>query len=575
MDRKKMLSRPAAYFIFISIGFWFFFLCGAIHRLTEQGNILWTGSYFLGLAAVSLVGGAVFGGGICFLVYKSAFRPGKAREEWGEAWHSSPGKVFGVSFVLMVLFWLPGYLAYYPGICAYDMPIQTGQIVSGSYNDHHPIAHTLLIEGAMRLGEAVFGEVNAGIAALSLLQLLFLAFAFAFGMAALTRCRVRLWLRILLLLYGVFFPFHMYMSVSITKDTVFSAFFVLQVLALCLILRRGGNGLSHGQLHGQLPGKLDFLLFFGTIGMILFRNNGKYAMLVLLAVLALVFLFGKERRKLWGRLLLCLGTAFLLGNLILSALFWATKAQQGDKREMLSMPIQQLARCMLYHGGAGALSEDDNTMGEGDKALINDFLLDQGYLSYNPSISDPVKSHTNTYVVRYRTLEFAQTYLRLLVQYPGDFVNAALALNAGYLSPFDESHADINQGSGEKGLGYVQTRWVEEELAGRGIYKDSKWEWLHERLESWADDNGYLQLPLIKYLFVPGTWLWLLLFLWAYLLVHRRFGMCIPLALFAGYYITLFLGPAVQLRYLYPVMAALPFAALLCGKKNMDEGTGI
>ena len=117
---------------------------------------------------------------------------------------------------------------------------------------------------------------------------------------------------------------------------------------------------------------------------------------------------------------MCLGTAFLLGNLILSALFWATKAQQGDKREMLSMPIQQLARCMLYHGGAGALSEDDNTMGEGDKALINDFLLDQGYLSYNPSISDPVKSHTNTYVVRYRTLEFAQTYFRLLVQYPGD-----------------------------------------------------------------------------------------------------------------------------------------------------------
>lgn len=48
-------------------------------------------------------------------------------------------------------------------------------------------------------------------------------------------------------------------------------------------------------------------------------------------------------------------------------------------------------------------------------------------------------------------------------------------------------------------------------LNNRGIYKDSKWPGLYERLETWADGNGYLELPVLKYLFVPGSYLWLYL----------------------------------------------------------------
>lgn len=555
MKSRKMLSEPIAYFLFIGMGFWFCFLCFAVETLTKQGNILWTGSYIGRLMAGSLAAGALLGGLFCFFLYRSARAQNRTATAAPES-RMACGRVFAGALLLIVLCWFPAYLAYYPAICAYDMPIQTGQIVSGSYNDHHPLAHTLLVKGAMDLGRNLFGSVNTGIGLLSFLQLLFLASAFAGGIAALHKHGVRVWVQILMLLYSAVFPIHMFMSVSITKDTIFTGFFMIVLLALCILLRKGENSLR--------PGRADFPLFLGAVGIILFRNNGKYAMLVLLAVLALVLLFGRARRRLWGRLFLCLAAAFLLGNLILSALFYGLNAQQGDKREMLSMPIQQLARCMLYHGGVGVLPEDDNTMSDEDKALVGDFLLDEGYKEYDPRISDPVKSHTNTYVVRYRTLEFAKTYLHLLLEYPDDFINAALALNAGYLSPFDVTHSAVNQDSGEKGLGYVQTRWVEEELDVRGIYQDSKWEGLHESLEEWADSNSYLKIPVLKYLFVPGTWLWLCLLTAGYLLVHRRFGMCIPLALFAGYYITLFLGPTVQLRYIYPVMAALPFTVLLC-----------
>lgn len=99
-------------------------------------------------------------------------------------------------------------------------------------------------------------------------------------------------------------------------------------------------------------------------------------------------------------------------------------------------------------------------------------------------------------------------------------------------------------------------------MNSHGIYKESKWESLHQIMEQWAEDNAYLNWPVLKYLFVPGTYLYLYLLLFGWLMLKRRFQMCLPLAFVLGYYVTLFLGPTVQLRYIYPVMLVLPFLAL-------------
>ncbi|MCM1326832.1 MAG: DUF6020 family protein [Bacteroidales bacterium] len=539
--------------LFVLLGFLFVFFQKAERDLAQNGNIVWNGKYLLWILLISLAAGGLLGYAAGEAVHRiptllsKKFLHGEKRV--------LPAGAFAIIFLLIVLSWLPCYLAYYPAICSYDTDVQTGQIESHSYNDHHPIAHTLLLEGAMNIGKNIFGDTNTGIGIYGCLQLLFLAGAFTYGNYLVNRTGSSPILQLLLLLYEMFYPFHWYMSISTIKDTVFSGFFLLQMLSIYAILRSKRNSLR--------PAGQDALFFVSTLGMILFRNNGKYAMLVLLCICLLGLWRDKEYRKCQGRLLANAFLAFVVGNISLTLLFSAVGAEQGDKREMLSMPIQQLARCMIYHGGAGLLPEDDNSMSEEDKALIRDFLLDESYLEYRPDISDPVKRHTNTYVVRYRTEDFIRTYLHLLAEYPGDFVNAALAVNAGYLAPGDVSHALINVNGAERGLGYVQTRWVEDVLRERGIYKDSKWESLHEALESWADGNGYLKLPILKYLFVPGTYLWLYLLLAAVLLTQKKYRMLLPLSLALGYYVTLFLGPTVQLRYLYPIMIALPFAATL------------
>lgn len=539
-------------------------------KLSREGNIRWTISGTLLLLLGGLLVGVAAGLGI-LAIEERVVRHRSGQQIKAAAPKRTlprPGICFALALLTMPVCWLPGYLAYYPGICAYDMPIQVGQMVSGNYGTHHPLAHTLLIGAFMKLG-GVLGDVNTGIALYTAFQMLCLALTFAAGIAWLRSLQVKsVWI-LLVWIWCCLFPVHWYMSITVTKDVFFTMFFVLQLICFCQLLhlresRRGFGGWDAGYL-------------LSAIGMVLFRNNGRYALLGVLFFLGIGCIRRHDSRKLLRRLALYTIAGILLGSILLSLLAKATDAQEGDKREMLSIPIQQLARTMIYHGGVGALEEDDGTLEEQDKLLINDFILDEAYREYRPDIADPVKRHTYTYVVRYRTGEFLRTYLHLLARYPGDYVNAAFAVNLGYYYIGDQSHAHINENGVERGLGYIQTRWVEAELADYGIYKDSKWEELHRLLEEYADSNGYLYTPVLNLLMIPGIWLWIYLFLAVFLLVRKKYLLMLPITFMAGYYLTLVLGPTVQLRYLYPVMTTAPFLILFvraeCGRANPLSGS--
>lgn len=535
-------------------------------KLSREGNIRWTLSGTLLLLLGGLGIGVAAALGILAPEERLSRRRSKrtVRDTAEKRMLPGPGICFVLALLTMPVCWLPGYLAYYPGICAYDMPIQVGQIVSGNYGTHHPLAHTLLIGGFMKLG-SVMGDVNTGIALYTAFQMLALALTFAAGIAWLRSLQVKsVWI-LLVWIWCCLFPIHWYMSITVTKDVFFTMFFILQLICFCQLLHLGDARLGFG--------RWDAGYLLSAIGMVLFRNNGRYALLGVLFFLGIGCIRRHDCRKLLLRLALHTIAGILLGSILLSLLAKATDAQEGDKREMLSIPIQQLARTMIYHGGVGALEEDDGTMEEQDKLLINDFILDEAYREYRPDIADPVKRHTYTYVVRYRTGEFLRTYLHLLARYPGDYVNAAFAVNLGYYYIGDQSHAHINENGVEQGLGYIQTRWVETELADYGIYKDSKWEGLHRLLEEYADSNGYLYTPVLNLLMIPGIWLWIYLFLAVFLLVRKKYLLMLPITFMAGYYLTLVLGPTVQLRYLYPVMTAAPFLLLFvraeCGREKL------
>lgn len=556
--KKKVFNQKKSIYqgiiIFSIIMFFFFFFVFTGRKLAEEGNIIWSARYAIKLIALCIFCG-VFSGFLLTLLFlrMSNFGTKRGIRFFVSEERKSKKRYFFISLGLTFFSWIPCYLAYYPAICSYDITIQMEQIISGKYLDHHPLAHTLLIQFFMDIGSRFLGSVNSGIALYAICQMLLLAISFATGIYLLYRNGLSKFWLILMQIYASFFLLHWFVSISMTKDSIFTAFFYLQLLCLCVLIKKNQDNPQ------KISKKWTIAFFISTVLMMFFRNNGKYAFMVFLVCLLIPIVFSKPNRLFWGKLFLISGGALVTATILLTLLFQGIDAQQGDKREMLSMPIQQLARCMIYHGGVGVLEEDDNTMAQENKDLINDFILDKAYTQYRPDIADPVKRHTYTYVVRYRTIEFAQTYLHLFIQYPGEFINAALTVNAGYLYPYDETHATINYNNRDKGLGYIQTRWVEAELNPVGIYKDSKWQGLFELLDEFADKNAYLNIPIIKYLFMPGWYLWFYALLVGYQLWKKKYANLAIFALIGGYYATLLLGPTVQLRYLYPVMVSLPF----------------
>lgn len=534
-------------------------------QLAQDGNIFWSASYVVKLMGLSILCGTICGTVIVELLlwwerrgkrlaYTKDIEPGNVQRSFGCS--------FAISFALIFFVWMPVYLAYYPGICSYDITIQSGQFVSHAYNDHHPLAHTLLMEAFYRFG-IFLGNANTGIGLYVLFQMTVLTATIAFGIAfAYSKGAKKCWV-VLLQIVSMFHPFHWYMSVSATKDTIFTACVLMMLWCFLAAIME--------QRDAYRLGKWDIGFGTSTVLMVLFRNNGKFAFLVTLGFLMLTVIFSKKLRKMWCRLFATGVMALGIGMILISALFRVTSAVQGDKREMLSVPIQQLSRTMLYHGGVGVYEEDDNSISVQDKELIDAFLPGEAYLDYRPDISDPVKKQTYTHVFRYRLPEFLKTYMSLLIQYPGDYINAFLAQNAGFLYPFDMSHAYINVNGVDKGLGYVQTRWVDAELNPRGIYKDSKLPRLHSALERFADENGYLNIPLLKYIMMPGFFVWYYVLFAGFLWWKKRYRYLMPLTFMLGYFATCLLGPTVQLRYIYPMMVALPILMLGSSVYGNDE----
>ena len=152
MQETRILPRRKGYLLLCVLGCLFVFLAKTEKDLAASGNILWTAGYVGSTLAWSVILGCLLGMAgtrvVCHIAKNTAARqngqtPGKDNMDGADnrqktircgrfaTWiqKRSGGQIFVGSLLLLVLAWLPVYLAYYPGICAYDAPVQTGQII--------------------------------------------------------------------------------------------------------------------------------------------------------------------------------------------------------------------------------------------------------------------------------------------------------------------------------------------------------------------------------------------------------------------------------------------------------------
>ena len=535
----SLCQKESVFFRIAGIICCFFQITG--YLLSKHQHIAWSIANTIGIFGLSLLLGTLLGSFI-YLLFQ--------RVNVNSNFSHTPSKTLSFKHFFLLgcmifVCWLPFFFAYFPGICSYDFSIQMGQVESGAYSDHHPFMHTLLIQLFWNLGRRIFSSGTIGIALYTIFQMLFLLSAFVYSLHILNKCGThKYWLFGLTAFYALFPP-NIFMSISSTKDTIFAAFVLFMTASFLYVIR------SFMAKASCKPECIVFVL--STIGTVFFRNNGRYALLVMIAVILLFIIFHRPYRVKYSVLLSCSVSALVIAIVILNLTQSAIHCTQGDRREMLSIPIQQWARIINRH----EQELDTETV-----TFIKQCIDEEGLYAYDPYISDPVKRHTHTNVILNNAGTYIKTYLNLFFAYPDEYINAFLIQNSGFLYIFDTSHAWINHNPDLPGYGYIQTREVSDELAGRDIYKNSLMPKLYAALEQWTNENSYLRVPILNILMAPGIWFSVILFMIAAILTQKNYQLLIPMAFILGYYLTLFLGPTVQLRYIYPVMLFTAFALI-------------
>lgn len=425
--------------------------------------------------------------------------------------------------LLIFCCYVPMFLFEYPGSFVYDTLRQVIQVSTGYYSTFQPLLHTLLIRLCL-LAYGPLQSIEKCAALYSLLQMLLLAGCFALLCASLSRTCSRRMARLAAAFFCLY-PTHAALASNYTKDVLFSCFFALFLAYSLERVCRGRLSRKHTALH-ILCGALACLM----------RNNMIYAMAVWFLLL---LVFRKRVRALAG----CTALSIVLamgGNAGLVAL---TQADGGSRAEMLSVPVQQLAR---------AWNEAGDRFTQEEQAMMDEVFMWEAYRQYEPTISDPVKDLMNKEILNTRMGDFFDLWLSVGKKCPESYLDAFLNLALPSLYPYSEyrvraSYIEIGMLEGAISNAFGQPNMVQ----------PTRFEGVRNWLEEHIFETGMNDVPVLRWLFNTGLIFWLLL-LFLYSLYAGDGWRALVLMLAVLLWGTYLLGPVMQGRYLYPFLCALP-----------------
>ena len=439
----------------------------------------------------------------------------------------------GGSFSAKKAFWtilacyVPMLLILFPGSFAYDVPFQLEQVFIGRYSTHHPLLHTLLLGGCVKLGQTL-GCINLGAALYSVIQMTGLAACFAAACASIARQSGARAARRSAVFFAAY-PLHMMMAVNATKDVLFSGLFVL-TLAL----------VREAMTARRVSGRLLAGIALAGAGMMLLRNNALYAVAVWLVLLLVMY-----RR----RALRTAGAALLALVLCVTAngaLKAAVSAAEGDLCEMLSWPIQQMARARSLHG-------DDLT--DEEKAAIDELMPGESWALYDPTISDPVKFEFDTQAFLSDAGKYARVYLSVGAKCPQAYLDALLKHTYSFWYPYSTygvSGYYLQMGISDQYYDWCDFERISDQSLLPRVRASLSWRF---------GAQGAMQLPAVGILFNMGVIVWVMLYFVLremYLGRWRSFACAMLPVLLWG---TFLLGPVMAGRYIYPFVCCLPVLA--------------
>ena len=424
--------------------------------------------------------------------------------------------------LIHIISYLIVFLAYYPGIFAYDVHHQLAV-----YSTKHPLLHTLFIRFFYNVvGGKIFHDYNIGIAFASVTQIILFSLMISLLHYVIYKKDLNRIFRYILIGFSCLCPIYSVLVISHTKDIFFTGFFIMFISMV--FSRAYSVKISHSNV----------FLVISIIGLCMFRNNCLYAF-----VLVVLYYVGKKVifRKVIDKQFVLL----ILGSIVLSVILsfglkTILKAESVSKNQFLSIPYQQIAN--VYHKEYDKLDEDTIKF---CKYILQDIDL------YNIHIADDLKSSGRALA---NPVKFVATYINLLIRYPLDYINAFLQTNSGFLYVFDESTGYLYTDDPSMRMGYLATFYWK----GYGVETQSKLPFLFNLYEYLFTYNNYLNIYIIRPIFEYANYIWIILIIGMYFIQDRNGKFETATIFVLVYMLSVFMGPCALVRYAFPFIAICP-----------------
>ena len=467
-----------------------------------------------------------------------------------------------------VLIWICHFIVFlgvYPGFFTYDAQDELMETITRTFTTHHPLTHVLSMGAVVQGIHKVSGEYNIAIAGFILIGMTLAAATYGYLVYRLRKTGMKkLWAIILTLYFGIFPVFVMY-SLCSSKDGVFGCFLILSFIFIKDMMEDPKGFFS--------TWKNPVILAVSLTMMMLFRNNGVYALVVFAIIFVICACCGCIKKKasvsFEFKALIVFAAAVVMYIMINGALTFATHAETGEKKEILTVPIMQLARTYTYELADEPIDaqnvETSKQYGQSeaqDAQEIMRYISKEGLSHYSYKISDMVKGGFNEEEFAKDPKGFFKIWWKLLKKHPATYLNAALGTSYGLWYPW--ATIDSYKGNTMFTFTYGDSSYFGYEVEEPGI-RDSKIPWIDNVYKWLSLDVTIQKIPVIHLLFSPGFVLWVYLFFMGYFVyVSKRRdipspqGGWIPYLLPLLVVMTCFLGPVSLVRYSFFLWALIP-----------------
>jgi len=485
--------------------------------------VVWSGYYF------------AYKNCILFVIYlienNSEFFYGSAKSRFGRAIFEK--YVFWGPFVLFTALGAAWIVAFFPGTIQPDAYMQILMKYGVFENTgHFPVASTEVLGFCIGVGKNIFHSDIIGVFIFTFVQYLVQCLVFSYSLFLMNKLKSPIVFRLAaVFVYGISPVFNIW-GFTFVKDSYYYICFLLLVCALIDIFS-GNSSLCR-----------TFFLTAGCAGMCLFRNDGKYV--VVLSLTAAIIFAKKYWKNFIAGIAVCGLTVILTEGIYMSV----KNIPSGPVGEMLSIPLQQTARYIIEH-------PDDIT--EEEMLILQEgFTVDIQEIPslYNPILSDPVKAEFVHDPAPGYLKKYFKVWLRQFVRHPDTYIQAFLNQTYAYFYP------NAHDVKGEEFWFYI--------VYGNELHDgtfDIEFGMNNDALRQILMHYGYLfeRLPVFGMSLSPGLYTYILIGGAVYLISNKKLrGLIALMPAFIVLSINLVSPVNGCIRYMLPIMAAAPLLTAWC-----------